>query len=202
MTDDNGGGEITFLLERANQGDAGARDDLYRAVYDELRAIAESRMRRLFGRGLPGITLQPTALVNETFLKLIKQRKKYDNRGHFFAIATKALVRVLMDYHRERAAKKRGGGWVRVPLDPQADITSAPQNDEAEAASIADLAAALEKLDGLDQQRKADVARLRVLWGLTIEEVVQTLDLGHATVERDWEFARAWLGKELAGAGA
>jgi len=194
---DNNGGDITRLLERANEGEGGALDDLMRVVNDELRGVADRHMRRVFGQGLPGITLQPTALVNEAFLKLIKQRKKYDNRGHFFAIATKVLLRVLMDYHRERAAKKRGGGWVRVPLDPDLQTVMQDGGVEAEAAAIPEVAAALEKLEALDE-RKANIVRLRVLWGLTIDEAAEALGVSHATVERDWEFARAWLGKELA----
>jgi RNA polymerase sigma factor (TIGR02999 family) len=198
MSEQNGG-EITRLLRRANQSEAGALDDLMRAVNDELRAVAGRHMRRVFGPGLPGVTLQPTVLVNEAFLKLIKQRQKYDNRGHFFAIATKVLLRVLMDYNRQRAAEKRGGGWVRVPLDPDAHAIKAGRIEESDSAVVPRLLEVLERLEKLDA-RKADVVKYRVLFGLTIDETAEALEVAHATVERDWEFARAWLGKELADA--
>ncbi|MCZ6681553.1 MAG: ECF-type sigma factor, partial [Planctomycetota bacterium] len=102
--------DVTQLLQRLNAGESSANDGLMDAVYDQLRAMAHSHMNREFGRGQPGATLQPTALVNETYLKLIKQRQQYDSRGQFFAIATKLMIRVLLDYQRQRKAAKRGGG--------------------------------------------------------------------------------------------
>lgn len=189
--------DITELLQKANEGSREAVNALWAAVNDELRALAQRHIEREFGSRSPGVTLQPTALVNETYLRLIKQRAKFDNRGHFFAVATKVLIRVLCDYERERKAAKRGSGWVRVTLDP--DAMAAPSNDENEdrGTPIEELVAALEKLENLDA-RKAEVVKLRVFWGLTIEEAAKALDVGHATIERDWEFARAWLNKSLA----
>src|SRR5262245_52798512 len=105
---------VTTLLARANAGDQSAVDELICAVNDDLRGVAERHMRQVFGSKMLGITLQPTAIVNEAYLRLIKQRNKYDNRGHFFAIATKVLIRVLKDYRKSRMAAKRGGGWVKV----------------------------------------------------------------------------------------
>lgn len=193
--------DVTRLVEAANAGDAHAINELMRAVNDELRGVAERHMRRAFGPKMLGVTLQPTAIVNETYLKLIKQRNKYDNRGHFFAIATKTLIRVLKDYQTKRRAAKRGGGWVKVSLDPgqasgKSEIVS--DGNDGHAVDVAILDAALEKLERLDT-RKAVVLKLRVLWGLSIEETAATLNVGHATVDRDWQFARAWLGKELGG---
>jgi len=183
--------DVTSLLQRVADGSAGALDELTAIVYDDLRAVADRHMRRVFGGRMGGITLQPTALVNETFLKLIKQRQRFDNRGHFFAIATKVMLRVLLDDHRRRAAAKRGGAWVRVAFDPEQDPRLARHSPEVPA-----LVEALEKLEKLDS-RKAEVVKLRVLWGLTLPEVARALGAARATVARDWKFARAWLAKEL-----
>jgi RNA polymerase sigma-70 factor (ECF subfamily) len=189
-------GDITALLQKVNEGCTNSLDELMAAVYKELRAIADRHMRREFGPGLPGLTLQPTALVNETFLKLIKQRQKYDNRGHFFAISTKLMLRVLMDYQRRRNALKRGGRRVIVSIDPDHDAV-ANASHESCTVDIAALVKALQRLEALDA-RKSDVVKLRVLFGLTLPEVAHALGVGQATVERDWAFARAWLRKELA----
>lgn len=186
--------EVTVLLKRLNDGDEAAMDGLMDVVYDQLRDMAQRHMDREFGRGQPGVTLQPTALVNETFMKLIKQRQKYDNRSQFFAIATKLMIRVLMDYHRQRKAAKRGGGWARVPLDVDGgvDVGAAPEGGT----EITVLVSALEKLEKMDS-RKADVVKLRVLWGLKIEEIATSLGVGRATVDHDWSFAKVWLKKEI-----
>ena len=128
-------------------------------------------------------------------MKLIRQRQQYDNRGQFFAIATKLMIRVLMDYHRKRKAAKRGGGWVRVPLDAGLDTPGDPPADNG--TEIPALVHALEELEKLDS-RKADVVKLRVLWGLKTEEIAASPGVGRATVDRDWSFAKAWLKKEIA----
>ncbi len=127
-------------------------------------------------------------------MKLINQRQRYDNRGQFFAIATKLMIRVLVDYTRQRKAAKRGGGWVRVSIDVDRHA-AAPQAEE-QGAEISALVAALEKLENLDS-RKADVVKLRVLWGLKIGEIAESLGIGRATVDRDWSFAKAWLKNEI-----
>ena len=92
--------DITLLLRKMEEGEAGALDQLMRVVYDDLERMAASHLRRQFGERMGQLTLEPAALVNESFLRLIKQRKAYDNRGQFFAIATKVMLRVLMDYRR------------------------------------------------------------------------------------------------------
>ena len=189
--------DITGILKRANDGHPGAMNDLWTAVHEELRVLARRHMEREFGRNLPGVTLQPTALVNEGYLRLIKQRAKYDNRGHFFAIATKILVRVLRDYERERRAAKRGGDCVRISFDPQAGEQFSSETPDNNGIPIEPLVDALDKLEALDQ-RKSEVVKLRVFWGLSIAETSQAIGVGHATIERDWEFSRAWLGRELA----
>lgn len=183
--------DLTELLQHVNAGREGAYDALAEAVHAQLRVMAERRLVREFGRNLPGLTVQPTVLADDTFMRLIKQRQKYDSAGHFFAIASQEMRRVLLDYCRRRKAQKRGGGAVCVSLDPE--IHSPVEKDEADLEAFD---AVLEGLAALDQ-RKADVVKYRVLWELTIDETAAALGVGHATVERDWAFARVWLAKEL-----
>jgi RNA polymerase sigma factor (TIGR02999 family) len=146
---------------------------------------------------MAGVTIQPTILANDTLMKLIRQRTKFDNAGHLFAIASRLMMRVLLDYHRARKARKRGGGLVQVSLDPDASIADADAaQSQADAPDIEALNNALEKLAALDN-RKSDVVKYRILWGLTVPQVAESLGIGVATVERDWAFAKAWLKKEL-----
>lgn len=166
------------------------------AVYADLERIAGARLRERYGANMPGVTLEPAALVNETFLRLIKQRSTFDNRGQFFAVATKLMLRVLGDYHRQRQALKRGSG-VKISLG--AIPGGSPQTPTAEpAVDIPTLVAALEKLEGLDA-RKAEVAKLRLVWGLEMTEIAGVTGVSLPTVERDWRFARAWLADECIG---
>jgi hypothetical protein len=111
-------GEISELLGKVNAGEPGATDALAEAIHDDLRAMARKHLVRDLGRDMAGATIQPTILANDTLLKLIRQRQKYDNAGHLFAIASRLMMRLLIDYHRERKAAKRGGGAVRVSLEP------------------------------------------------------------------------------------
>jgi len=167
------------------------------AVYQQLREIAECHLRSRFGTS-GGLTWQPTTLVNETLMRVIKQRQACDSEGHFFAIATTIMKRVLLDYVRERRAQKRGGDWTRVEFDPELHCPVDP--GDAGDLDIDALFAAIDRLESLDK-RKADIARMRVIWGMPIAEIVTSLDVSLATVERDWSFASAWLRRELAGEG-
>lgn len=180
---------ITALLAQMRAGDQQAVDRLADGVYQDLRAMAERHMHREPGGRLEGVTLQPTMLATDTFLKLIKQRRAYDSRGHFFALATKLMIRVLIDYHRQRNALKRGGAAVHVELAPE----------HQHSGGSGDFSHVIEALKGLEifDARKADVVKLRVFWGLTVAEVAETLGVSETTIERDWRFARAWLSKEL-----
>ena len=189
---------ITLLLHAVDEGREGAMDQLMAAVYEDLQAVAEKHMRERFGHGLPGVTMEPAALVNESFLRLIKQRTKYDNRGHFFAIATKVMLRVLVDYQRRRIAAKRGGGVHRVTLalDVPADAPTASPATQT-LIGVDSLVESLERLEELDS-RKADVVKLRVVWGLQMKEIAESLGISLATVERDWAFSKAWLAREAA----
>lgn len=184
--------EVTRLLDEVNQGLSGANDALASAVHAHLRAMARRHLQRDFGPGLAGLTIQPTVLADDTLMKLIRQRQKFDNRGHLFAIASRIMMRLLMDYHRERKAARRGGAAVKVPLDSACEDHAA-QGSDVDVEALNDT---LEKLASLDQ-RKADVVKYRVLWGLTMPEIAEALGVGLATVERDWAFAKVWLAREL-----
>jgi RNA polymerase sigma factor (TIGR02999 family) len=192
VDDDN---RITMLLHQVNEGATGAMDDLMAAVYEDLCRVAERHMVQEFGRGLPGITMEPSALVNESFLRIIKQRNKYDNRGQFFAIATKVMLRVLVDYQRRRGAAKRGGDHRRISLtlEKHAEPGAKPRSETLIA--VDKLVEALDSLEGLDQ-RKADVVKMKVVWGLTMPQIAESLGISLATVERDWSFSKAWLARE------
>jgi RNA polymerase sigma factor (TIGR02999 family) len=176
---------ITRLL------DAAARDPrsaarLYDAVYNELQALARSSMRR----ESPGHTLQPTALVNEAYLRLLPGDEAWQNRGHFFGAAARAMRRILVDHARRRNAAKRGTGGARVTFT-DIDI-------EAEQPDV-DIEALDEALQQLKQQdeRLEQVVTMRYFAGLSIEQTAAALDTSPATVKRDWNFARAWLFERL-----
>lgn len=188
---------LTLLLQSVQAGEPGAADALAHAVYEDLRAMARGHLGRDLGAYPAGVTIQPTMLANDTFMKLIRQHQQYDNAGHFFAIASKLMMRVLLDYHRTRNAQKRGRAAVHVSLDPHhgesLHVEPAASDD---AVDIDAFSVALDRLAELDP-RKADVVRYRILWGLTVPQISETLGVAVATIERDWAFAKAWLAKEL-----
>jgi RNA polymerase sigma factor (TIGR02999 family) len=185
--------DITALLQRAHAGEASAQDQVARAFQGDLLR----RARRLMG-GRPGargrpITLEPADLVNETFLKLLEQRQRFENREHFFAIATRVMLRVLMDYHKARGRQKRFGGQLRLTLS-----ALGPRGADPPRLEVPQLSLALDALGRLDP-RALRVVELRALWGMTAEETAEILGLSKATVDRDWRFARAWLVTKLQG---
>ena len=190
-----GESELKRLLEGVNAGNAGAVDELSAAIHDHLRAMARRHLVRDFGPRMPGITIQPTMLANDTLMKLIRQRQQFDNAGHFFAIASRLMMRVLLDYHRERKAAKRGGSAIHVPLGTE-HAAGIADPDDGRSVDVEAVNEVLEKLSALDA-RKADVVRYRILWGFTNKEIAETLGVALATVERDWAFAKVWLAKEL-----
>ena len=192
--------DITRLLKDLRQGRGGAMDELMRSVYDDLRRVAERHMTERFGHGLPGVTMEPAALVNESFLKIIKQRNAYDNSGQFFAIATRVMLRVLVDYQRQRAAAKRGGDHQRITLSLAERPGSAQSNGDAPGEpesliAVETLVVSLQRLEELDT-RKGDVVKMRVVWGLQMPEIARALGISLATVERDWAFSKAWLARD------
>jgi len=184
---------VTDTFLRWRSGDPTALDDLLPRVYDELRALADAYMRR----ERAGHTLQPTALVHEAFLRLLRLPPgSVQNRIHFFALAAQAMRRILADHARRHRAAKRGGGAVRVPLElVEGGAPATPAGDDVAAD---DLDAALDDLAKLDE-RQARVVELRFFGGLSIEETAEVLAVSPATVKRDWLVARAWLHRELRG---
>jgi RNA polymerase sigma factor (TIGR02999 family) len=179
---------ITQLLVDWSHGDQKALDKLMPLVYSELRRLAGNYLRR----ERQDHTLQPTALVNEAYLKLIDQRKaKWQNRAQFFGVSAQLMRRILVDHARERHASKRGG------LDQQRlSITSAEKLVQQPEVDLLALHEALEELATLDSQQER-IVELRFFGGLSIEETAEVLGIGHATVERDWKMARAWLRRKL-----
>jgi RNA polymerase sigma factor (TIGR02999 family) len=179
---------LTALLIESGRGDQKALDALMPLIYDELRRLASSHLRR---EG-PGHTLQSTALVNEAYLRLVNQREaKWQNRAHFFAIASQLIRRILVDYARKSHAQKRGAGVAAVSLDVAPDLAATPSG--VDVALLNDLLQHLEKLD--PQQGK--IVELRFFGGLSVEETAEALRISPATVKRDWAMAKAWLMREL-----
>ena len=184
----SGDGNITECIRAARGGDRVASDDVARLLARELRDIAAGLLRR----ERPGHTLQPTALVNEAWLRMGGgESRDYADRVHFFATAAQVMRRVLVDHARARAAGKRGGDWTRVTLDDVAAGTTGPAD-----ADVIALHEALERLHALSE-RQARVVELRWFGGLTLDETASELSVSTGTVENDWAFARAWLKREL-----
>lgn len=186
------GSEITRLLEAWSRGDSAAFDRLFDLLYPELRRAADRAMRR----ERAGHTLQPTALVHETFLELLGQeRSRFGGRAHFLAVAAFVMRRILAEHARGRAAAKRGGGARHVAgLD--AALTVATPDHEATLEEILAVDQALDRLERVDA-RAARVVVLRYFGGLSHEEIGAALDLSERTVKREWTAARAWLRSEL-----
>jgi RNA polymerase sigma factor (TIGR02999 family) len=188
-------GEITVLLKEVEAGRDGAMDDLMEAVYEDLARVARGHLNRMFQGEAQATTLEPAALVNESFLKLILQRKGFDNRGHFFAVATRVMRRVLIDYRRRQNAAKRGGADAHITL-PLDEHQLAGACDPAGAIEVEALASALDKLDELSP-RRAEVVKMRIVWGFDVNQIAEQLEVSPSSVERDWRFAKAWLAEEV-----
>jgi RNA polymerase sigma factor (TIGR02999 family) len=179
---------VTQLLIDWGKGDQAALDKLMPLVYSELRRLASNYLRRERGEH----TLQPTALVNEAYLKLVNQRNaKWQNRAHFFGISAQLMRRILVDHARQHRAVKRGGSEQQ-----RISITSAEKVVEQPEVDILALHEALEELARMDEQQSR-IVELKFFGGLSIEEIAEVFGIGHATVERDWKLARAWLRRQL-----
>jgi len=176
---------ITQWLDRANEGDPHAQEQVIEAVYRELHKIAA----RVMSGENAGHTLQPTALVNEAYLRLFGDEPiRAQDSHHFFALAARQMRRILVDHARSRRAVKRGG--VKVTLD---DICAISPEPDGNLVAVDDALRDLEKVD----ERAAKVVELRFFGGYKEDEVAQIMDLNIAKVRRDWEFARAWLMSHL-----
>jgi RNA polymerase sigma-70 factor (ECF subfamily) len=181
--------DVTSLLKEWGAGQDGALEKLVPLVYRELRSLAASQLQG----ERPAHTLQPTALVNEVFLRLLDGREvAWQNRAHFFALAARMMRRILVDHARARLAEKRGGG--AVPLLLEASFDPAPMSDRALLA-LDDALAALKRMDS----RQCRIVELRYFAGLTLEETAELLGVSVATVKREWTMARAWLRREVEG---
>jgi RNA polymerase sigma-70 factor, ECF subfamily len=182
------GENITQLLTKWSSGDKSALEALMPLVYDELRRLAGAYLRR----ERAGHTLQPTALVNEAYLKLVDQKNaRWQNRAQFYGIAAQLMRRILVDHARVKYAEKRGGAeQQRLSITSAEILATKPDLD------LLALNEALDELTAMDPQQ-GRIVELKFFGGLSIEETAEVLGIGHATVERDWKLARAWLRRKL-----
>ena len=179
--------EVTHILDRVQQGDPKAAEELLPLVYEDLRKLATHKM----ASEVSGHTLQPTALVHEAWLKLADQdTPKWEGRAHFFAAAAEAMRRILIDNARRKRAARHGGGQERVDIQ---DVELATPANEDELLAVHD---ALEKL-AVEDKQLAELVKLRFFVGLTNKEAAEVLGVSEPTVERWWTFARAWLYREI-----
>ncbi|MFO0968631.1 MAG: sigma-70 family RNA polymerase sigma factor [Gemmataceae bacterium] len=181
--------DVTRVLSNLVQGDAHAAEELMPLVYDELRKLAAARM----ADEAPGITIQPTALVHEAYLRLVGSEAgaHWDSRGHFFAAAAESMRRLLVEHARRKKRQKRGGDRSRIPLEAAESLVQGPAED------LVALDDALTRLTAHDPI-KAEVVKLRFFAGLTMAEVAKALRISVATAERHWTYARTWLYADLA----
>ena len=182
--------DVTRILSAIEQGDSRASDQLLPLVYDELRKLAAARL----AQERPGQTLQATALVHEAYLRLVgtENGQCWDSRGHFFAAAAEAMRRILVDAARRRNSQQRGGGRRKVELLDR-DLAIEPPDDQ-----LLVLDEALAKFQMFDPQA-AELVKLRVFVGLSVEEAARNLGISPRTAKRGWAYARAWLRREIDG---
>jgi RNA polymerase sigma factor (TIGR02999 family) len=179
--------DLTHLIESAQKGDRRAAAELLPLVYDELRRLAAAKM----AAEKPGHTLDATALVHEAYLRLVGDQD-FEGRGHFFAAASEAMRRILVNHARDRNRLKRGGGRNRVDLDRLTGPATA--TDDA----LLELDDALDRL-AKDYPAVADLVKLRFFAGMTLGESADSLGIPRRTADRQWAFARAWLADALGG---
>lgn len=180
--------DVTHILQQASRGDSRAADILLPIVYDQLRALAGSFLRH----ERAGHTLQTTALVHEAYLKLVDQTQaRYHSRAHFYAVAAQAMRRILVNHARDGKRLKRGGDRQRVDLD------AAPGVGAEESVDLDALDQSLQRLSAVDE-RKARTVEMRFFAGMSVEDTAEALGVAPATVKRDWDFARAWLYRDMA----
>jgi RNA polymerase sigma factor (TIGR02999 family) len=179
--------DVTELLVNCRKGDKKALDEMLPLVYQELRRIAVNRLRR----ERPDHTLQPTALVNEAYMRLIDQTSvQWQNRAQFFGLAAEMMRRILVNHAHHHQAAKRGGGALRVSLEVAGN--SFDRND----VNLLELDEALKSLAVIDP-RQSQIVELKFFGGLTVAEMAEVLRVSADTIERDWKMARAWLRVEI-----
>ncbi len=181
--------DVTGMLNAAAGGDGEAADRLLPVLYDELRRLAQARLRKT----PPGNTLQPTALVHEAYVRLVRSGDPgWKGRHHFFGAAARAMRDILVDQARRKGSQKRGAGRARLELDEQAIADAMGEGDDLVA-----LDEALRRLEA-DDPRKAEIVMLKFFAGLSTEETAAALDVSVSTIERDWRYIKAWLRRQLA----
>jgi RNA polymerase sigma factor (TIGR02999 family) len=179
--------DVTGLLRAWGRGDETALRQLVPIVYDQLHAAA----RRYMAGERPGHTLQTTALIHETYLRLVKVRQiDWQNRAQFFAICAQLMRRILVDFARSRGYQKRGGGTQRVDFEQALTVGSEPESN------LVALDEALRRLAEVDE-RKSRVVELRFFGGLSVKETAEVMKISGDTVMRDWKLAKVWLLREL-----
>jgi len=175
-------GEVTVLLHALRQGDRGAGDKLFPLVYSELHRLARAYMRR----ERPNHTLQPTALINEAYMRLAQASVDWQNRAHFIGVAATAMRRILVDHARAHMAAVRGGEFQQVEWT---EALGLPAERSEELIALDEALHQLEKLDA----RQAKLIELRYIGGLSFEEAADVLEISPRTAKRDWAMARLWL---------
>ena len=183
--------DVTLMLRAVERGEKQVAEDLLPLVYEELRRLAAARM----AREAAGHTLQPTALVHEAWLRLVKEGDRtWQNRAYFFAAAAEAMRRILVEHARRKARLKYGGGQERFNLD---DLDLAQSTPDEKILLVND---ALEQLEA-EQPERARIVVLKYFSGLTNKDVAETLGIGERTVDRHWVCAKAWLFRKMQGQG-
>ena len=180
--------DVTHILAAVERGEPHAAEELLPLVYKELRRLAAQRL----AKEKSGQTLQPTALVHEAYLRLVGggREQDWDSRGHFFAAAAESMRRILVEAARRKRAHRRGGTQLRRDL-LEGDLVTAPISDE-----LLDLDEALSDFAAIDPQA-AELVKLRIFAGVTVDEAAQFLSVSPRTAKRTWAYARAWLGRRL-----
>ena len=200
--------DLTQLLDRLNGGESGAFARLVDLVYADLRRIAGKRMAERFDQPAAALTLSATAIVNDTVMELRRQRVQWQNADQFFAIATRLIERLISGYRKQRNAQKRGGGQRGAGLngidaadDRAGSAGSARIAGDVHSPDSATFTAVADALRRLHEAypRKAEVVTLHILCGHPLSKVKDMIEVGQATVERDWAFAKKWLARELKG---
>src|SRR5690242_11437809 len=182
--------DVTQLLINWSRGDQVALERLMPLVYGQLRRLAAAYLRR----ERSDHTLQSTALVNEAFLRLVRQKDvQWQSRAHFYGIAAQMIRRILVDYARAQHAEKRGSGAMKLALD---DALALPASQHVDTMDLLALNNALERLSQLDE-RQSRIVELRFFAGLSIEETAEVVSLSPASIKREWQTARAWLFREM-----
>lgn len=185
MSDDSQ--DVTAMLVKWSNGDQSVESQLMASIYDELH----KRAKHYLARERIGGTLQATALVNEVYLRLIKQQEvEWQNRAHFFGVAAQMMRRILVDNARNRQASKRGGGGFKLSLDEVAELATEQEG------LLIDLDDALNTLNALDP-RQSKIVELRFFGGLSVEETAEVLNISPITVNREWRLAKMWLYNQI-----